>query len=124
MWMAPFPPPQAVLKYEEALPGSWDRMLTMAEEAQSADIRNVEHTGEYVSRGFERGQVFGFIAMLVAMGAALCCVKLNEPWVAAAFLSVPVMAAARSFVGSGHDRSGTSRVTSDPNSAPASPGEG
>ena len=92
MWMAPFPPPQAVLKYEEALPGSWDRMLTMAEEAQAADIRNVEHKGEYVSRGFARGQVYGFVAILVAMGSALCCARLNQPWVAAAFLSVTVMA--------------------------------
>ena len=120
MWMAPFPPPQAVLEYERALPGSWDRMLTMAEEAQAADIRNVQRKGEYLSRGFMRGQVFGFVAMLFAMGSALCCVRLNRPWVAAAFLSVTVMAAARSFFGSANDRSGTSHTTNDPTSEPAS----
>jgi uncharacterized membrane protein len=120
MWMAPFPPPQAVLEYEKALPGSWDRMLTMAEEAQAADIRNVQRKGEYISRGFMRGQVFGFVAMLFAMGSALCCVRLNRPWVAAAFLSVTVMAAARSFFGSANDRSGTSHTTNDPTSEPAS----
>jgi len=54
--MAPFPPPQAVLEYEKALPGSWDRMLTMAEEAQAADIRNVQGKGEYLRRAFMRGR--------------------------------------------------------------------
>ena len=90
MWMAPFP------------------------------LRNVQRKGEYLSRGFMRGQVFGFVAMLFAMGSALCCVRLNRPWVAAAFLSVTVMAAARSFFGSANDRSGTSHTTNDPPSEPAS----
>lgn len=38
MWHAPFPPPQAVRDYEQVLPGSWDRLLTMAEESQAAQI--------------------------------------------------------------------------------------
>jgi hypothetical protein len=82
----------------------------MAEQAQAADIRNVQRKGEYLSRGFMRGQVFGFVAMLFAMGSALCCVRLNRPWVAAAFLSVTVMAAARSFFGSAVRRRRLSRV--------------
>jgi len=109
MWMAPFPPPQAVLAYEKTLSGSWDRMLTMAEEAQAADIRNVQHKERYLSRAFARGQLFGFVAMLVAMGAALCCARLNQPWVAVTFLSVPVMAAARAFIVPGNDRNGRRR---------------
>ena len=56
MWMAPFPPPQAVLEYEKALPGSWDRMLTMAEEAQAADIRNVQRKGNISVAGLCAGK--------------------------------------------------------------------
>ena len=116
-----FAPSQGGLKsWKELRRESRLRMLTMAEQAQAADIRNVQRKGEYLSRGFMRGQVFGFVAMLFAMGSALCCVRLNRPWVAAAFLSVTVMAAARSFFGSSNDRSGTSHTTNDPTSEPAS----
>jgi hypothetical protein len=38
VWNAPFPPPKAVSEYEQMLPGSWDRFLTMAEESQAAQI--------------------------------------------------------------------------------------
>lgn len=97
MWMASFPPPRAVVEYEQVLPGSWDRMLKMAEEAQAAEILSVKDKGKYVERQFRRGQLLGIFALLVAMGCALYCVKLKQPWVAAAFLSMTVMAAARSF---------------------------
>jgi len=100
MWTAPLPPPQAVLEYEEILPGTWDRLLKMAEEAQSADI----HDDEHIHREFRRGQVFGFLIMLAAMGSAIYCVKVNQPWVAATFLSVTVMAAAKAFIASIHSR--------------------
>jgi uncharacterized membrane protein len=98
MWMAPFPPPRAVLEYEEILPGTWDRLLKMAEEAQSANILSARNDDEYIHRDFRRGQVFGFLIMLAAMGCAIYCVKINRPWVAAAFLSMTVMAAAKSFI--------------------------
>jgi uncharacterized membrane protein len=110
MWMAPFPPPRAVVEYEQVLPGSWDRLLRMAEEAQAADILNVKDKGEYVQRQFKRGQLLGIFALLAAMGCALYCVKLNQPWVAAAFLSMTVMAAARSFFESIAGRRGLPRA--------------
>jgi uncharacterized membrane protein len=107
MWMAPFPPPQAVLEYEEILPGTWDRLLKMAEEAQSADILIAQNNDDYIHRDFRRGQVFGILVMFAAMGCAIYCVKINEPWVAAAFLSMTVMAAAKSFILSLRGRSST-----------------
>jgi uncharacterized membrane protein len=117
MWMAPFPPPQAVVEYEKVLPGNWDRLLRMAEQAQAADILNVEYKEKYVQRQFRLGQLLGIFALLVAMGCALYCVKLNQPWVAAAFLSMTVMAAARSFFESIAGRSTLSRA-SDHESGP------
>lgn len=109
MWMAPFPPPHVVVEYERVLPGTWDRMLTMAEEAQKADILSADNKGKYIQRGFSRGQAFGFLALLMAMGSALYCARLNQPWVAGAFLSMTVMAAATSFgvsIGGNRRRSG------------------
>ena len=98
MWLAPFPPPQAVFEYERILPGTWERLLRMAEEAQAADISNLRNNEEYQRRDVKRGQLLGVVAMFAAMAGAIYCVKLNQPWVAAAFLSMTVMAVARSFI--------------------------
>ena len=87
----------------------------MAEEAQSADILNVQHSQEYTRRDIQRGQAFGFVAMLAAMGGAIFCAKINLPWVATAFLSMTVMAVAKSFVESIRGRD------SAPDSAAESP---
>lgn len=104
MWMAPFPPPQAVVEYEAMLPGTWERLLKMAEEAQAADIRNAQNNQQYDRRDFRRGQLLGVLALLAAMAGAMYCVKSNQPWVAAAFLSMTVMAVARSFIEPIRDR--------------------
>ncbi|HUC12454.1 MAG TPA: DUF2335 domain-containing protein, partial [Stellaceae bacterium] len=31
LWQAPYPPPEAIERYEKVLPGSFDRMIKMAE---------------------------------------------------------------------------------------------
>jgi uncharacterized membrane protein len=112
MWQAPFPPPQAVFEYEEILPGTWNRMLKMAEEAQSAEILTIGNGQEYFRRDTKRGHLLGVVAMLAAMGCAVYCVAMKQPWVAAAFLSMTVMAAARSFIETVRSR-GAAHVSPD-----------
>jgi len=97
MWHAPFPPPQAVRDYEHVLPGSWDRLLTMAEESQAAQISTMREAQKCCSHDTRRGHWLGVAALFGAMGGALYSVATRQPWAAAAFLSIPVMAVARSF---------------------------
>jgi uncharacterized membrane protein len=104
MWQAPFPPPQAVCEYEEILPGTWNRMLVMAEEAQAAEILTIRNSQEYFRRDTKRGHVLGTIAMLAAMSCAIYCVAMKQPWAAVAFLSVTVMTVARSLVETARSR--------------------
>lgn len=119
MWMAPFPPPHAVIEYEAIVPGTWERLLRMAEEAQAADILNIQNNQEYHRRDIKRGQCLGVLALFAAMVSAIYCVRWNQPWVAATFLSMTVMAVARSFVESIRGRA-TGPHSGD-GSAPAPP---
>jgi uncharacterized membrane protein len=121
MWQAPFPPPQAVCEYEAILPGTWNRMLEMAEEAQAAEILTVRNAQEYFRRDTKRGHVLGIVAMLAAMSCAIYCVAMKQPWVAVAFLSVTVMAVAKSLVETARSREPVSNPTDD--TTPASPSE-
>ena len=98
VWSAPFPPPHAVREYEGFVPGTWDRLLTMAEESQAAQISTMRGAQEFCRRDTKRGHVLGATVTLLAMACALCCTFIGQPWVAVAFLSVTVMAVARSLV--------------------------
>ena len=37
-WQSPYPPPEHIKEYEAILPGTFDRIIKMAEEAQRAQI--------------------------------------------------------------------------------------
>jgi len=101
-WSAPFPPPQAVREYEQVAPGTWNRILEMAEESQASQISTMRSAQEFCRRDTKRGHVLGVIVTLSAMACALCCAYIKQPWVAAAFLSVTVMTVARSLVETAH----------------------
>jgi uncharacterized membrane protein len=117
MWQAPFPPPQAVCEYEQILPGTWNRLLGMAEKAQAAQILTIRNAQEYYRRDTKRGQVLGIVAMLAAMGCAIYCVSMKQPWVAVAFLSVTVMAVARSLIEAAQNQT-SMQASSQPASVP------
>lgn len=52
----PLPPPEMLAQYDAVLPGSADRIVKMAED-QSSHRRRIE----------SRGQIFGFVLVLVAI---------------------------------------------------------
>lgn len=63
---APLPPPQVLRGYDEVVPGAGERILAMAERAQS-DAHSARQFGlEHAVRYLRRGQFFGFLASLVA----------------------------------------------------------
>ena len=99
-WQGPFPPPDAIRSYEETLPGAFDRILKMAEEAQRAQRHSVFSAQELAAADTRRGQCLGAAITALAMVGAAVCAWIGQPWVAGGFLSVPVMAVAKALVDS------------------------
>jgi uncharacterized membrane protein len=97
-WQGPYPPPEAVERYEKVLPGTFNRLIAMAEQLQSSQIEQSKLALEFAQANSARGHWLGFAGMGLAIFGALVCVWFGEPWVAAAFVSVPVMAVAKALV--------------------------
>jgi uncharacterized membrane protein len=96
-WQGPYPPPEAVERYEAVLPGTLNRLITMAEQLQAAQVQQSATALEYTQRDTRRGHWLGFATTIAAMGGAIIALQYNA-WVAGAFLSVPVMAVAKALI--------------------------
>lgn len=106
LWQSPFPPPDAVERYERVLPGAFDRILRMNEQLQAANVASLERAHRFMHVDMRRGHWLGFAISAGAMVAALGCVALHAPWVAGGFLALPVMGVARALIDSaqrGHE---------------------
>ncbi|HUZ66148.1 MAG TPA: DUF2335 domain-containing protein [Beijerinckiaceae bacterium] len=98
-WRAPFPPPEAVERYEKVLPGTFDRLIAMAEKLQAAQISQGNAIIENTRCDNSRGHSLGFSAMALALAGALFAIWLEAPaWVDALFLSMPVLGVAKSLI--------------------------
>lgn len=100
LWQGQFPPPEAVERYEKVHPGAFDRMIRMAEESQRTQGHMAELAIEGVRTDTRRGHWLGFLLSMSAMTGALILGLLHVPWVAGAFLSVPVMGVAKALIDS------------------------
>jgi uncharacterized membrane protein len=97
-WTGPYPPPEAAERFEKLLPGSFNRILTMAEQTQAAQIRINEKAQGYLRDDTRRGHWLGWTSTVLAMIGAAVCALVHEPWVAGLFLSVPVLAVGQALV--------------------------
>ncbi|WP_271617941.1 DUF2335 domain-containing protein [Bradyrhizobium sp. CCBAU 51745] len=97
MWQGPYPPPEAVERYEAVLPGTLNRLITMAEKLQEAQIEQSRLSLQHAQSDVRRGHWLGFATTGLAMIGAIIAVQYNA-WVAGAFLSVPVMAVAKALI--------------------------
>ena len=59
----PLPPPETVERYEVVLPGSFDRILTMAEQEQQNKFEHNRSGWRFALRG----QVFGFVSVFMVI---------------------------------------------------------
>jgi uncharacterized membrane protein len=99
VWEGQFPPPETVERYEKIQPGAFDRIIAMAEAAQRAHWADTKRAHDYAQADTRRGQWLGAATTWLAIGAALgCIVFARNSWAAVAFLSVPVMAVAKSLI--------------------------
>lgn len=97
-WQGPYPPPEAAERFEALLPGTFNRIMTMAESAQAAQIIAVAKAQDYTRRDMRRGHILGFVSSAMAMGGSLVCLNWGYQVVAGLFLSVPVMAVAKALI--------------------------
>jgi uncharacterized membrane protein len=100
LWQGQYPPPEAIEHYEKVLPGSFNRMITMAEQLQEAQIAEAKRANEYTKNDSRRGHWLGFMTAITAMGCALVSLYFGYPWVSSIFISVPVMGVAKALVDS------------------------
>ena len=131
LWQGQYPPPDAVQQYEKVLPGAFNRMVAMAEQLQAAQISETKRAQEFTQADARRGHWLGFAALVLGMLGAIACLAIGNPWVAAAFLSVPVMGVAKALIDSARApspsallnaaTSETSTENSPPAPAPPSP---
>jgi uncharacterized membrane protein len=98
VWQGPYPPPEALREYEKIQPGAFNRMLTMAEQAQTAQINSIQRAQENQRRDSRRGQWLGAGISVIAMGLAVYCAMNGQSVVGGLLLSVPVMAVGKALI--------------------------
>jgi uncharacterized membrane protein len=122
IWQSPYPPPDAIERYEKINPGSFDRILKMVERLQAAQIEQTRIASQFTQNDTRRAQWLGFAVAITALLGALACLLLEYPWVAAVFLSVPVMTVARALIDSAtapsKSQPSTTQSTTIPSPAP------
>ena len=55
VWQGPYPPPEAIERYEKILPGTFNRILTMAENLQQAQIDQSRNAIHFARQDTRRG---------------------------------------------------------------------
>jgi uncharacterized membrane protein len=113
-WQSPFPPPDAVEKYEAASPGFLSRVIVMAETLQAAQIEQSNRMLSLQWSAVRRGQVLGFIGLVIGLAGAAYCAAISQPWLGAVFLAVPVMGVATALIHSAFPRSQASTAANPP----------
>ena len=122
-WQGQFPPPDAVEVYERVLPGSFDRMIRMAERQQDAQIDLSGHALRGTRDDTRRGQWLGAGITAGAVVGAVVCAVIHQPVVAGLLVAVPVMSVARAMIESARGRPVQGQVVpvTQPSQTPSTP---
>lgn len=111
LWQGPYPPPEAVERYDKVHPGAFARILTMAENMQAAQIEQSKiallNAHSDTRRGHWLGSSIGALALIGAVVIGLW----GNVWLAAAFLAVPVMGLAKALVESTRQRGSENKIS-------------
>lgn len=94
----PLPPPALFEHYEQILPGSADRIMTMAEKEQAHRIAWEQAELRTAATQAVGGQIMGFIGLLALVGGAVFCASIGQTEVALAFLGTAVLGVIARFV--------------------------
>ena len=118
VWQGQFPPPDAVERYEVALPGSFDRIIRMAERQLDASVEGASEARHYLREDSRRGHWLGWSVTVAALAGAVTCAFIGQPWVAGALVAVPVMGVAKALIDSSQNKpAAPAAVSTQPPSA-------
>ena len=106
VWQGQFPPPDAIERYEAVHPGTFGRLVTMAERQQQAVIESASEARRFQRADNQRGQYLGFLVTVLAIVGAVLCAFFGQPWIAAALVGVPVLSVAKALVDSARAAAG------------------
>jgi uncharacterized membrane protein len=104
LWQGPYPPPEAVERYDKVHPGAFARILTMAENMQAAQVEQSKIALTNAHSDTRRAHWLGFSVGALALIGAVVIGLWGNAWLAAAFLAVPVMGLAKALVESARQR--------------------
>ena len=87
-WDAPLPPPDALQRYEEILPGSADRILQMAEKQQeyAYNLNSTVIFGD--SKRAHLGLIAGFIISALGIGGGIYLIATGHDWAGLALAGI------------------------------------
>jgi uncharacterized membrane protein len=94
----PMPHPRHLNEYEKTLPGSAERILSMAEKEQNHRHRQEDRIVGSQVRNSMFGLCFALILSIGMLIGATYCAIINQPWVSGLFLSVAAVGMIKSFV--------------------------
>ncbi|MBL4597036.1 MAG: DUF2335 domain-containing protein [Robiginitomaculum sp.] len=91
LFSGPLPPPESIAGYEKVLPGSADRIITMAEKSQ-----NHAHNCESRALGVQSfvaksGMVSGLFISALLVSGGISAVYLGQPFVASVFIGASAL---------------------------------
>jgi uncharacterized membrane protein len=98
MYSGPIPPPSIMAEWEKLLPGSADRILTMAENQSAHRISMEEKVVDGDVRRSDRGLIFGFITALVMIIGGLVVIGLGHDFAGAAVITGSLVGVVGLFV--------------------------
>ena len=98
VWAGPIPPPEALQKYEDIVPGAANRILKMAE-GQTAHRIQIEKT---VVRGDSwrsfLGLIFGFIVSMTGLLGGIYIIDNGHDWAGGVLVGLDLVGLAGCFV--------------------------
>lgn len=99
VFSGPIPPPEALARYEEIQSGAADRIIKMAEKQQDHRMSlEKKAIGGQIDQS-KRGQIFGFVAILLCIGVAIFfAASFDMTTFAASFLSITMVVLVGLFV--------------------------
>lgn len=94
----PLPPPSMYAGYNEVLPGSAERILSMAEKEQEHRINWEDRALETTARETALGQWLGFATGLACIASSIYLAMNDNQWVAGILAGVSVLGLVKKFI--------------------------
>lgn len=104
LYQGPFPPPEVIERYEQLMPGTFNRIVSMAEENQRAQIDLNQQGLDATKDDMRRGQFLGFTVAMAGVAGAIFFGAFHQPLLAGAFLALPLMGVATALINSAKER--------------------